>query len=98
MGCYRNATILQAVLGYAPYPIEDSIAFQTFDPTKIRTRQNQPMACSTNSTATTAKPNKVLTSTIHPTPHRNLEPQAALRISPTGSNASALMAPHKEAQ
>ncbi|MEE7561228.1 lysine N(6)-hydroxylase/L-ornithine N(5)-oxygenase family protein, partial [Xanthomonas sp. Kuri4-2] len=30
MGCYRNACILAAVLGHAPYPIERRIAFQRF--------------------------------------------------------------------
>ncbi|MHB1921592.1 MAG: lysine N(6)-hydroxylase/L-ornithine N(5)-oxygenase family protein [Chitinophagaceae bacterium] len=30
MGPYRNATILQQILGYAPYPMEKRIAFQTF--------------------------------------------------------------------
>lgn len=93
MGCYRNATILQAVLGYAPYPIEDSIAFQTFDPTKIRARQNQPTS-STHS-ATTSKP---VYSEAQPAQHRGLEPQTALRISPSGGSVSVLMAPHKEAQ
>ncbi len=96
MGCYRNATILQAVLGYAPYPIEDSIAFQTFDPSKIRTQQNQPTS-STHST-TTATPSKTKSSAVQPTQHRGLEPQAVLRISPSGGSVSVLMAPHKEAQ
>lgn len=30
MGCYRNSIILSKILGYSPYPIEESIAFQTF--------------------------------------------------------------------
>ncbi|MFB2662599.1 lysine N(6)-hydroxylase/L-ornithine N(5)-oxygenase family protein [Shewanella mangrovisoli] len=93
MGCYRNATILQAVLGYAPYPIEDSIAFQTFDPTKIRTQHNLP----TNSTHS-ATSSKTISSAVQPTQHRNVEPHAALRISPSGGSVSVLMAPHKEAQ
>ncbi|MEL4282428.1 MULTISPECIES: lysine N(6)-hydroxylase/L-ornithine N(5)-oxygenase family protein [Shewanella] len=96
MGCYRNATILQAVLGYAPYPIEDSIAFQTFDPSKIRAQQNQPTS-STHS-AITATPSKTISSAVQPAQHRGLEPQTALRISPSGGSVSVLMAPHKEAQ
>ncbi|ABK47744.1 siderophore biosynthesis protein [Shewanella sp. ANA-3] len=96
MGCYRNATILQAVLGYAPYPIEDSIAFQTFDPTKIRAQQNQPT--SSPHSAITATPSKTVSSAAQPTQHRNVEPLAALRISPSGGSVSVLMAPHKEAQ
>ncbi|UTA48964.1 SidA/IucD/PvdA family monooxygenase [Simiduia sp. 21SJ11W-1] len=30
MACYRNSCILREILGYAPYPIEERIAFQTF--------------------------------------------------------------------
>ena len=95
MGCYRNATILQAVLGYAPYPIEDSIAFQTFDPTKIRAGQHQPTS---TYSATKAIPSKPLPSAAQPTQNSNCEPQAALRISPSGGSVSVLMAPNKEAQ
>lgn len=36
MGCYRNAIILKAVLGYAPYHIEEQVAFQTFDPSQCQ--------------------------------------------------------------
>lgn len=93
MGCYRNATILQAVLGYAPYPIEDSIAFQTFDPTKIRTQQNLPTSSTHSATSS-----KTISSAVQPTQHRGLEPQAALRISLSGGSLSVLMAPNKEAQ
>ena len=93
MGCYRNATILQAVLGYAPYPIEDSIAFQTFDPTKIRTQQNLPTSSPHSATSS-----KTISSAVQPTQHRGLEPQAALQISPSGGSLSVLMAPNKEAQ
>ena len=93
MGCYRNATILQAVLGYAPYPIEDSIAFQTFDPTKIRTQQNLPTSSTHSATSS-----KTISSAVQPTQHRGLEPQTALRISPSGGSVSVLMAPNKEAQ
>ncbi|WP_411704804.1 lysine N(6)-hydroxylase/L-ornithine N(5)-oxygenase family protein [Edaphovirga cremea] len=30
MACYRNSTIIREMLGYAVYPIEEKIAFQTF--------------------------------------------------------------------
>lgn len=30
MACYRNSIILREILGYAPYPIEEKIAFQQF--------------------------------------------------------------------
>lgn len=30
MGCYRNAYILRDICGYAPYPVEERIAFQQF--------------------------------------------------------------------
>lgn len=32
MACYRNSIILREILGYAPYPVEEKIAFQTFGP------------------------------------------------------------------
>jgi len=30
MACYRNSVILRELLGYAPYPIEERVSFQTF--------------------------------------------------------------------
>ncbi|MBE9610642.1 lysine N(6)-hydroxylase/L-ornithine N(5)-oxygenase family protein [Chitinilyticum piscinae] len=30
MACYRNSVILREILGYAPYPIEERVSFQTF--------------------------------------------------------------------
>jgi lysine N6-hydroxylase len=31
MACYRNSIILREILGYAPYQVEQKIAFQNFD-------------------------------------------------------------------
>ncbi|MEL4294104.1 lysine N(6)-hydroxylase/L-ornithine N(5)-oxygenase family protein [Shewanella xiamenensis] len=98
MGCYRNATILQAVLGYAPYPIETRIAFQTFAPCNIADAKKQPVASNTHSEITPSKTRQGLNPSAKSVQQPSIEPQTALRITPTGGNVSALMAPNKEAQ
>jgi len=98
MGCYRNATILQAVLGYAPYPIETRIAFQTFAPCNIADAKRQPLESNTHSAVTPSKTRQGLNPSAKSVQQPSIEPQTALRIAPTGGNVSALMAPNKEAQ
>ncbi len=98
MGCYRNAIILQAVLGYAPYPIETRIAFQTFDPNNITDAKRQPVESNTHSAVTSSKSCQELNPSAKPTQQPSIKPQTVLRISPSGGSASALMAPNKEAQ
>lgn len=98
MGCYRNATILQAVLGYAPYPIETRIAFQTFAPCNIADAKRQPLESNTHSEITPSKTRQGLNPSAKSVQQPSIEPQTALRITPTGGNVSALMAPNKEAQ
>ena len=98
MGCYRNATILQAVLGYAPYPIETRIAFQTFAPCNIADAKRQPLESNTHSEITPSKTRQGLNPSAKSVQQPSIEPQTALRITPSGSNVSALMAPNKEAQ
>lgn len=97
MGCYRNTIILQAVLGYAPYPIETRIAFQTFDPSNITDTKKQPVVSNTHSAVTSSKPCQEVNPSAKPTQQPSIEPQTMLRISPSGGSASALMAPNKEA-
>ncbi|QYX63313.1 SidA/IucD/PvdA family monooxygenase [Shewanella putrefaciens] len=101
MGCYRNGIILKAVLGYAPYHIEEHIAFQTFDPAKLA--KHQP--CGANAI------NRLVLNPKHfpkTSPHNN-NADAPLHLYPTqtptssmnagaGTHMSVLMAPNKEAQ
>lgn len=98
MGCYRNATILQAVLGYAPYPIETRIAFQTFAPCNIADAKRQPLESNTHSEIAPSKTRQELNPSAKSVQQPSIKPQTALRITPTGGNVSALMAPNKEAQ
>jgi lysine N6-hydroxylase len=104
MGCYRNGTILKAVLGYAPYHIEEHIAFQTFDPAKLASHQ----PCGANA---------INTLDLNPrhfpkAPHRKTQVDAPQTIPPTkipssgasstvssgaGTNMPVLMAPNQEA-
>lgn len=98
MGCYRNATILQAVLGYAPYPIETRIAFQNFAPCNIADAKRQPLESNTHSEIAPSKTRQELNPSAKSVQQPRIKPQTALRITPTGGNVSALMAPNKEAQ
>lgn len=101
MGCYRNGIILKAVLGYAPYHIEEHIAFQTFDPAKLA--KHQP--CGANAINTLNLNPKHFPKT---SPHNN-NADASPHLYPTqtptssmsagaGTKMSVLMAPNKEAQ
>ncbi|ABX49976.1 L-lysine 6-monooxygenase (NADPH) [Shewanella baltica OS195] len=101
MGCYRNGIILKAVLGYAPYHIEEHIAFQTFDPAKLANHQ----PCGANAINTLNLNPKHFPKT---SPHSN-NADASPHLYPTqtptssmsagaGTKMSVLMAPNKEAQ
>ena len=41
MACYRNSIILREILGYAPYQVEQKIAFQCFDLSDVDTIEQQ---------------------------------------------------------
>lgn len=41
MACYRNSIILREILGYAPYQVEQKIAFQCFDLSDVETHSQQ---------------------------------------------------------
>lgn len=105
MGCYRNSTILKAVLGYAPYHIEEHIAFQTFDPAKLASHQ----PCGVNAINTLNLKTKHFTKASNHTdtadaPHSLYPTQTATSSisagtsSGAGTHMSVLMAPNKEAQ
>jgi lysine N6-hydroxylase len=98
MGSYRNAIILKAVLGYAPYSIEEHIAFQTFDPALCS--HKQPCGASAINTlcqATTQDKGQMSQAKNHTTASPlNLYPAKASNAA--GASMSSLMAPHKEAQ
>ncbi|EGM69452.1 lysine N(6)-hydroxylase/L-ornithine N(5)-oxygenase family protein [Shewanella sp. HN-41] len=101
MGCYRNGTILKAVLGYAPYHIEEHIAFQTFDPAKFANH----LPCGANAVNPLnlnpkhfpqASPHS---NTVDAPPHRYPTQTPTPNVSSgAGSKMSVLMAPNKEAQ
>lgn len=105
MGCYRNGTILKAVLGYAPYHIEEHIAFQTFDPAKLASHQ----PCGANAINTLNLKPKYFTKasdhtntadapqSLYPTQTATSSISAGTS-SGAGTHMSVLMAPNKEAQ
>lgn len=105
MGCYRNGIILKAVLGYAPYHIEEHIAFQTFDPAKLANHQ----PCGTNAINTLNLNPKNFTKvsdhtntadapqSLYPT-QMSTSSISAGTSSGAGTHMSVLMAPNKEAQ
>lgn len=97
MGCYRNSIILKAVLGYAPYSIEEHVAFQTFSTAKFAGKQ----PCGANAVNTVDFNTKPFPKAAHcQTQTEESQPLYPTKIphSAAGTNMSVLMAPNKEAQ